>query len=219
VKRAVRWQLLDREPITKWPFFKETAFHRNRFLDEDEIKRLLAACENSKCQFLTPFVVLALNTGMRRSEILGLSNRSIDWKNRMATLDDTKNGETRYVPLNETAMEALRSLPESEDGRLFPFDDDHSIGRAFRRATARVGITDFRLHDLRHTFASYHAMAGIQGRGLQTLLGHKDPRMTLRYTHLSDTYIRAAVNAVNLGRSSRPALKNDTYLAAAPERS
>ncbi|MBV8056675.1 MAG: tyrosine-type recombinase/integrase, partial [Deltaproteobacteria bacterium] len=66
---------------------------------------------------------------------------------------------------------------------------------------------DCRLHDLRHTFASYQAMNGIQGRGLQALLGHKDNRMTMRYSHLSDAYLKAAVNAVNLGNGS----ENGTY--------
>jgi site-specific recombinase XerD len=82
---------------------------------------------------------------------------------------------------------------------------------ALRRAFAAAGIEDCRLHDLRHTFASYQAMAGIQCRGLQALLGHKDNRMTMRYSHLSDAYLKAAVNAVNLGTSS----ENGTYLAPA----
>lgn len=69
------------------------------------------------------------------------------------------------------------------------------------RAVRRAGIADFRLHDCRHTFASYQAMAGIQARGLQTLLGHRDGRMTARYSHLSDAYLKAAVDGVMLGRS------------------
>jgi integrase len=79
-----------------------------------------------------------------------------------------------------------------------------------RRAAKRAGIEDFRLHDARHTFASYQAMAGIQQRGLQALLGHKDSRMTMRYSHLSDAYLKAAVNAVNLGGLGT---ENGTYLA------
>jgi integrase len=63
-------------------------------------------------------------------------------------------------------------------------------------------IEDFRLHDCRHTFASYQAMAGIQARGLQTLLGHRDGRMTTRYSHLSDAYLKAAVDGVVLRRSN-----------------
>jgi integrase len=213
IKRAVRWEYLERDPVENWPFSKEAVFRRSRFLSEDEIARLLSACEESRSPYLKPFVLVALNTGMRRNEILNLTRRLIDWQNRLATLEDTKNGETRHVPLNDSALEALRSLPARLDGRLFPFKDDHSVSRAFRRAVERAGIADFRLHDCRHTFASYHAMAGVQGRGLQSLLGHKDPRMTVRYSHLSDAYLHTAVNAVNLGASTQNAEKNGTYLA------
>jgi integrase len=75
----------------------------------------------------------------------------------------------------------------------------------FRRAVKRAGIEDFRLHDLRHTFASYQAMSGVAARRLQSLLGHKDPRMTMRYNHLSEAYLRAAVNRVQFGASQQTA--------------
>ncbi len=86
---------------------------------------------------------------------------------------------------------------------------------AFRRAARRAGITDFRLHDLRHTFASYQAMAGVQTRGIQALLGHKDNRMTTRYSHLADAYLRDAVNRVNIGSQESNDQKDGTYLALA----
>jgi integrase len=185
IKRAIRWEYLERDPLTKWPFSKEVVFQRSRFLTEEEIERLLLACEDSRSPYLKAFVLVALNTGMRRNEILKLTRQSIDWRNPLATLKDTKNGETLDLPLNDNAIEALRSLPARLDGRLFPFKDDHSVSRAFRRAVEQAGITDFRLHDCRHTFASHHVMNGVQGRVLQSLLGHKDPRMTARYSHLS----------------------------------
>src|SRR5215475_935748 len=83
----------------------------------------------------------------------------------------------------------------------FPFGPNQ-LSMAVRRAVKRAGIEDFHLHDARHTFASYQAMAGTQGRGLQALLGHKDGRMTMGYSHLSDTYLRGAVDRVNLGSQS-----------------
>ena len=64
------------------------------------------------------FVLVALTTGMRRGKILSLTRRSVDWQNRVATLEDTKNGEPRHVPLNETAFDALQSLPARLDRRL-----------------------------------------------------------------------------------------------------
>jgi integrase len=87
----------------------------------------------------------------------------------------------------------------------------------FRRAVKRAGIEDFRLRDLRHTFASYQAMSGVAARGLQSLLGHKDPRMTMRYSHLSEAYLRAAVNRVQFGASQQPAgFGVGTHLAPDP---
>jgi integrase len=136
---------------------------------------------------------------------------SDNWDNRLATLTLTKNGEARHVPLNSIALEALRSLPARLDVRLFPFGPDAAT-MAFVRAVRCAGIEDFRLHDLRHTFASYQAMAGTQGRGLQSLLGHKDGRMTARHSHLNDAYLRTAVDGVQLGR--RTADKSDSSESA-----
>jgi integrase len=205
LKRACQWKLdggagryLARYPLAGWKPKKEPS-GRTRFLSEEEMTRLLIACEESRSSYLKAFVLVALNTGMRRGEILGLTRRSIDWQNQTVKLVKTKNGEARHVHLNKTALEALRSVPTRIDGRLFPFKDGNSVSRAFRRAVERAGIEDFRLHDNRHTFASYQAMARTPQRALQGLLGHKDGRMTARYTHLSDTYLKDAVNAVNLG--------------------
>lgn len=211
LKRAVAWEYLSANPAAGIKALKEPS-GRTRFLNLEEIERLLAACDRAQLRhYLRPFVVVALNTGMRRNEILGLTRRSIDWGNRLVTLEATKNGEVRHVYLNDAAFEALRSLPARLDGdRLFPFGPNQ-ISMALRRALKAAEVEDCRLHDLRHTFASYQAMNGIQGRGLQALLGHKDNRMTMRYSHLSDGYLRAAVNAVNLGMAS----ENGTYLAPA----
>ncbi len=199
LKRAVAWEYLSANPAAGIRALKEPS-GRTRFLSLEEIDRLLAACDRAQLRhYLRPFVVVALNSGMRRNEILSLTRRTIDWSNRLITLEATKNGEVRHVYLNDAGFEALRSLPARLDGdQLFPFGPNQ-ISMALRRALKAAGIEDCRLHDLRHTFASYQAMNGIQGRGLQALLGHKDNRMTMRYSHLSDAYLRAAVNAVNLG--------------------
>jgi integrase len=200
MRRAVLWEYLSRNQVAGLKALKE-APGRTRFLSPDEIARLLDACEQSESPYLRPFAIVAMNTGMRRNEILSLSRRSVDLENRFLTLRDTKNGSARHVYLNEAAFEALRSLPIRLDGRLFPLEPNQTT-MLFVRAAKRARLEDFRLHDLRHTFASYQAMAGVAGRGLQVLLGHKDARMTMRYSHLSDAYLRAAVNSVNLGGSS-----------------
>jgi Phage integrase family len=130
-----------------------------------------------------------------------------------AALTETKNGEARQVYLNDAALEALKTLPPRIDGGLFPLHPNQ-VSLAFLRAVRRAGIEDFRLHDCRHTFASYQAMAGIQARGLQTLLGHRDGRMTARYSHLSDAYLKAAVDGVVLGRSNAGRVENASNAVA-----
>ncbi len=218
MRRAVVWEYLSRNPfldsqggvLVGLKALREPG-GRTRFLNLDEIDRLLEACE--PVPYLKAFATVALNTGMRRNEILSLTRKSIDWQNRTVLLTETKNGEPRQVYLNDAALEALKALPPRIDGRLFPLHANQ-VSVAFMRAVRRAGIEDFRLHDCRHTFASYQAMAGIQARGLQTLLGHKDGRMTARYSHLSDAYLKAAVNGVVLGRSNPDQAKEASNVAA-----
>lgn len=228
INKALLWEHLSVNPIKGVKKFKEPP-GRTRFLTPEEIEKLLAACTTSGFEkkeghffsdllkgYLRPFVMIALNTGMRKGEILSLTRKDIDWKNRIATLNQTKNGEKRHAYLNEAALMALKAIPPRLDtDRLFPFGEDQ-IGMAFKRAVKRAGIEDFRLHDLRHTFCSYQAMSGVQGRGLMSLMGHRDGRMTTRYSHLSDAYLREAVNRTVLGLEANGAVdnsKNGTYLA------
>jgi integrase len=211
--RAVEWEYLGDNRAAKVKPLRETP-GRTRFLSLEEIDRLLAACDASESPYLRPFAVVAMNTGMRRNEILSLVRKSVDFANSLVTLSETKGGETRHVYLNQAANEALRSLPVRIDGRCLPLGPNQ-VTMLFVRAAKRANLEDCRLHDLRHTFASYQAMAGVAGRGLQALLGHKDARMTMRYSHLSDAYLRAAVNGVVLGTSQDgpSSQKNGTYLA------
>jgi integrase len=198
--RAVKWEFLGRNPLADAQGRPLVATPkappgRTRFLTQDEIMRLLAACEGRS--YLHAFVTVALNTGMRRNEVLSLSRSTVEFDNRLATLTKTKNGSSRVVFLNDAALAALRSLPATGDN--FFSQTPYAIGAAFRRATKRAGVLRFRLHDLRHSFASHHAMAGTPLRALQELLGHKDGRMTARYSHLTDSYLRAAVDGLQLG--------------------
>jgi integrase len=201
--RAVFWEYLSTSPLAGLKLLREPA-GRTRFLSLEEIDALMVTCTTAASAYLKPFVIVAMNTGMRRNEILSLSRRSVDFQNRFVTLTDTKNGDARHVYLNEAAFDALKALPTRLDGRLFPLGPNQ-ITKLFIRAAKRAALEDFRLHDLRHTFASYQAMAGVASRGLQSLLGHKTPRMTERYSHLSEAYLRAAVNGVVLGTAKKPA--------------
>lgn len=204
VRRAVSWEFLSRNPflnangdaVEGLRTLKESP-GRVRYLTQEEAERLLAACDREP--YLTAFVTVCLNTGMRRAEALSLTRASIDWSECIATLTKTKNGEAAHIPLNQSAMEALRSLPSRLDGRLFPLNGPQ-VTMAFVRAVRRAGIENFHLHDTRHSFASWLAMGGMHTRGLQVLLRHKSPAMTARYSHLSEGYLREAVDKLSFGK-------------------
>ena len=181
---------------------------RTRFLTEDEITRLLKACAQSRNRYLPAIVTLAINTGMRKSEILGLTWERVELDkdlgfNARITLYDTKNGEPRGVPLNKAAIAALTALePDSEKraGRVFVRKNGEEWGQirtAFEKAIERAGLSDFRFHDLRHTAASHLAMRGRPLKEIQEVLGHKSFSMTLRYAHLSPMHLRTAVESLD----------------------
>jgi integrase len=131
---------------------------------------------------------------MRRGEILKLKWHDIDYQRGIIYLLDTKNGAKREVFMNDLVKNALigvRKHPESpyvfcdKNGRPY-----HDIRKSFYTALEKSGIISFRFHDLRHTFASQLVMSGVDINTVRELLGHKDIRMTLRYSHLSQDYKR-----------------------------
>jgi integrase len=183
-------------PVTKVEMLKENNT-RTRFLEKEEIIRLLASCNKQ----LRPIVILALNTGMRLGEILNLKWRDVDFRRGIIYLLDTKNGEKRELPINEqvkTALIRTRKHPQSE----FVFcNNDGSqrkdIRASYFTALRKSGIKDFRFHDLRHTFASHLVMSGVELNTVRELLGHKSLKMTLRYAHLSPNHKKRAVDVLN----------------------
>lgn len=113
------------------------------------------------------------------------------------TIPITKNGNPKHVPLNTETQAVLVALPRSGSTVLAsPWGEPLSrttVHYAFERACEAAGIADFRWHDLRHTFASHLVMAGVDLRTVQELLGHRDPKMTMRYAHLSPAHQAAAL--------------------------
>ncbi len=203
-RRAVEWGYLARNPLERLRMPKEPR-GRTRFLDDDEIARLLAsipaAGDISELNrvYLRPLVVVALATGLRRGEILRLERRDIDWQGRTATARGTKNGDDRTVPLNQDALEALRSLPPRlHNPRLFPFSGPQ-VSVAFERALKRAGIAGCRFHDLRHTAASRLVIQGVSLRAVQEILGHRTLAMVQRYSHLSAAHLHEAVSRIGIG--------------------
>lgn len=193
--KAIAWGKLKDHPAQTVKFLREPN-GRLRFLEKEEIVNLLAKCKG----IIKPIVIVALNTGMRRAEILNLKWRDIDFNRGIIYLLDTKNGERREVPMNAWAKSTIiriRTHPESPyifcntSGRPYV-----NIRKSFLKAVTDSGILNFHFHDLRHTFASHLVMSGVDINTTRELLGHKDIRMTLRYSHLSQDHKKRAVDVL-----------------------
>jgi integrase len=160
---------------------------RDRRLQGDEEKRLLGACRGARNKWLAHFVALAIETGMRRSELLGLSWDNVDLERRTAFLPITKNGDSRGVPLSSRATAVLREMPDSPSGRVFGELTRDALKQSFNRAARRAGITGLRVHDLRHEATSRFFEKGLNVMEVAAVTGHKTLQMLKRYTHLSAT--------------------------------
>jgi integrase len=158
---------------------------RDRRLNPGEEPRLLDACRKARNPFLLPVVHLAIETAMRRSEILGLRWEHVDLHRRTAQLTDTKSGTPRTVPLSTSAMVALQKLPRSINGQVFPGLTGEAVKLSFGRATRRANIQNLRFHDLRHEATTRLFEKGFNVMEVASITGHKDLRMLRRYTHLS----------------------------------
>lgn len=160
---------------------------RSRRLVGDEYERLLKACTESSNHFLAPLFVLAIETGMRLSEMLGMKYGDIDKQARTVILHDTKNGERRVVPLTTKAMHTIQELPRSiKSDRVFYVWGQRSdaVKGSWNRALKRAGIEDLHFHDLRHEAISRLFELGLNPFEVAAVSGHKSMQMLKRYTHL-----------------------------------
>ena len=182
LNKAIDWDKLDVNPVRRVKQLKEEN-RRLRYLEKEEIAKLLASCPPK----LKSIVVLALQTGMRKSEIQNLKWRDIDFKQGHICLLDQKNGERSYVPLNEPAKYALmrvRKHPSSPYVFCKPNGETYNLRKSFETTLKKSGILNFRFHDLRHTTASHLAMSGVDLNTIREIMRHKTMSMTLRYAHL-----------------------------------
>jgi integrase len=190
------WNWLQRVPrIRMLPEPKR----RIRFLKREEADRLLEALP----EHLRPVVRFALATGCRMSEILRLEWRRVDFGRGVAWLDPgtTKNGEGRGVPLNADAVLALRGVEGIHERWCFTYEGQpmQAVGSAWERSLRRAGIEDFRFHDLRHTWASWHVMSGTRLQELMELGGWKSFEMVLRYAHLAPEHLASVARRIETG--------------------
>ena len=172
---------------------------RVRYLSESEEAQLMPGL-TGPWAWLHPLVVVGLNTGMRLGELVTLEKKQIDFQRAIVNLKDTKSGRDEIVSLNKQSLDILRDLCQTTAGeRVFDIGKRGRIAvtQAFRRATIRAGIENFRFHDLRHTFAIRLADAGVDPFTIASLLRHTTITMAARYTHATDENRRRAVEGLS----------------------
>jgi len=203
--KGIQWGLVGQNPCRSISRLREPG-PRTRFLNHEEIQKLV---ESASKEF-HPVLITALHTGMRRGEILNLKWNDVDLENRIVTVQDSKSGKKRMIPMDDTLYETLRILPSRfQRGYVFPSSVNrgkprYDFKRQFHNALENAEIEDLRFHDLRHTFASHLVMAGVDIKTVQELLGHATLTMTMRYTHLASDHRTRAIKALD------KALQTDT---------
>lgn len=198
LRRVFNVQIEDRElelanPVRKMTLQEPSG--RVRYLTDDEEPRLMAV--------LAPWerdrVVVLYDTGLRKSEFLGLRVRDVDFKAGVLTIPRSKHGERRTVPMTSRVRTILRAQPRTLDSSALVFPNREGnrdlrwVEKRFPAACREAGLHNFRFHDLRHTFASRLAMAGVDLKTLKELGGWKTLSMVERYAHLSGDHLRSAV--------------------------
>ena len=208
--KAVEWEMVEEEVLKKVRRVKPLPENnrRLRYLSAEECRKLVAACD----AHLRPIVITAINTGMRKEEILSLEwEKNIDLVHGFILLTQTKNGERREIPINATLRSALQGIVRRLDSPYVFVDGKgrryKDVKRSFGSALRKTGIKDFRFHDLRHTFACYLVMAGVDITTVKEVLGHKTLTMTLRYSHLAPAHKVSALSALDIALNRKPTIQ------------
>jgi integrase len=218
---AVKWDLLSTNPFTGVRLL-HVPDAVERILEWDEEIKLLGACDRVNLPLLRPLLILALNTGMRKGELLALQWVRADLIRRLILV---QNGKTevseRRIPMNETVFDVLSKLSSKRYGD-FVFPSDRKMGRhlrdfkkAYTKAIFLAKIPPIRFHDLRHTFATRLLRAGVDLITVQKLLGHAKITTTARYTHaLADAKIEAVNRLERRNLERLPAPNRSPSLAS-----
>jgi integrase len=198
---ALRWNMAGvvRNPVKGIPR-KPINNARDRFLNAAETKRLLAAAQASRNSQLAPIVAMLLYTGARVSELLRAEWKNIDLDKRQWLIPTSKTGKPRRVPLSKPALVILNTVPRFSNcpyvlpnpETLKPFV---TIKHAWQTARDEAKLPGLRIHDLRHSAASFMINAGIDLFAVGRVLGHADHKSTLRYSHVANDTLLAAVEA------------------------
>jgi integrase len=211
--RSILRMALAWHELTKLPTFKMAKEEgKQRFLNDDEIARLLDASRESRNKLLLAIVVVDLHTGLRKGELLGLTWEQVDFaRNVIALGRRTKSGKGRDVPINQAVYDALAPLRKAAGGQDATgrvWGEIRKIDTAYNAALLRAKVldVDVSFHTLRHTFASHYVMRGGSLVKLQASLGHASIRTTQVYAHLAPDHLSGATNILEgLGSSKNSA--------------
>lgn len=183
----------------------------NRWRRERGYEEMSNLSEMAYANHLKPMVLISLNTGIRQGELFSLTWKDIDLNRKTLTIhgDNAKSGKTRHIPLNREALAVLQQWKAQhfgEDSLIFPSRTGGKIDnvqKSWSTVLEMAGITGFRWHDLRHSFASKLVMSGADLNTVRELMGHADIKMTLRYAHLAPEHKAVAVEKLNMTPSAK----------------
>jgi integrase len=191
---AIIWKMADENPVKEVQLFQEQQIEM-RILTRDEMDRLVTNASPR----LRPIVLIALNTGMRKGEILHLRWHDVDFDNHFLFLKQTKSNRPRKVPMSRFVADVLGAIKRSGEFVFVnpktgkPLSD---LQTPFKAACHKAGISDLRFHDLRHTAATYMVIGGIDLVTVKEILGHATIQMTMRYAHPTPENKRKAVDVL-----------------------
>lgn len=201
---AVEWELLEKNPAARVPLFNVDN-KRESYLNDEELQRLVSVLHSHKNRNVCAVIVWLLSTGARCGEALKATWDQIDRPNRTWRIpsNNSKSKRVRSVPLNESAIAVLDQL---EIGSSSPFifvspntgQPYTTIMKSWERIRALAGLPHLRIHDLRHSFASFLVNSGMSLYSVQQILGHSDPSVTTRYAHLSTKSLQEAANCASM---------------------
>jgi integrase len=194
---------LAENPLRRVRLPKENAARERRLMSGEE-DRLLIECQAARAPYLMHAVIVAIETGMRQSEMLALTWDRIDLQKRVARLFETKNGEGRAIPLTRRACASLQSMrsvrlyvwTQHDTNGPFSWVGATVIRHAFMRARDKAGMPDLRFHDLRHEATSRLFEKGLNTMEVASITGHKTLSMLRRYSHLSMEHLLAKLDSL-----------------------
>jgi len=209
---AAEWGYLQEHQKPKFKLFSEKDNRKERILTRDEESKLF----KTSAPHLRPILTLALHSGMRLGEILGLAWTQVDFRKGLIRIERTKSGLSRLIPINSVLYEELKAL-KGYSASSFLFRNAKtekpltSVKTAFLAACRRAGIVGLRFHDLRHTFASRLVENGADLITVKELLGHSSVKITERYTHSQSEQKKNAVELL-AGKRAAEAKKSEKLL-------